>query len=82
MMVENLKAYLANIGMSLKDFCEIVDCDDKHLSKIMNGHKNAGHRLAKDIKEATSGLITLTTRIRKRDIRRQQKEQDKHSCCL
>ncbi len=73
MEVRNLKAYLANIGMTLKDFCEIIDCDDKHMSKIMNGHKNAGHRLAKDVRLATDGLINLKTRIRKRDLKRQNR---------
>ncbi len=77
MEVCNLKAYLANIGLSLRDFCEIIDCDDKHMSKVMNGHKNAGHRLAKDVKQATNGLIQLPTRFRKRDQRRQQKQQQK-----
>lgn len=75
MKVENLKAYLANINMTLKDFCEIIDCDDKHMSKVMHGHKMAGHRLAKDVKEVTGGLIALNTRMRKRDIRKQQKQQ-------
>lgn len=77
MQVTNLKAYLANIGLSLKDFCEIIDCDDKHMSKIMHGHKNASHRLAKDVREATDGLIQLQTRLRKRDIKRQQQQQQK-----
>lgn len=75
MEVCNLKAYLANIGMTLQDFCEIIDCDDKHMSLIMNGHKKAGHRLAKDIRLATSGVIQLPTRLRKRDLKKLQKQQ-------
>ena len=79
MKVENLKAYLANIKMTLKDFCEIIDCDEKYMSKVMNGHLNAGHRLAKDVKQATSGLIKLKTRVRKKDLRNQKKQQDNKS---
>lgn len=75
MQVENLKAWLANIGMTLKDFCEIIDCDKKYLSKIMNGHRNAGHRLAKDIREATAGVIILKTRVRKKDQEKDQEQQ-------
>lgn len=69
MEVTNLKAYLANIGMKLKDFCQIIECDDKYMSHIVNGRKRAGHRLAKDVREATSGLINLETRVRKKDIK-------------
>ena len=74
MIVSNLKAYLANIGMSLKDFCEIVDCDHKYMSNVMSGRKKCSHRLAKDVKEATGGLILLETAPRKRD---QKKEKPK-----
>lgn len=77
MKVCNLKSYLANIGMTLKHFCEIIDCDDKHMSRVMNGKKNASRRLAKDILEATSGVIKLETRIRKRYQRRQNQQQEK-----
>ncbi len=81
MEVTNLKAYLANIGMSLKDFCEIIECDDKHMSHVMNGKKRAGHRLAKDVRQATSGLINLETRWRKLDQKRQdaQRKQQQDS---
>lgn len=85
MEVTNLKAYLANIGLTLKDFCEIIDIDDKHMSKIIHGHKNAGHRLAKDVREMTDGIILLKTRVRKRDLKRhqqQQKQNQNHQCCI
>jgi len=81
MQVTNLKGYLATIGMSLKDFCEIIDCDDKHMSKIMHGKKNASHRLAKDVRQATDGLIHLNTRLRKKDIKRQQQQEQQQQLC-
>lgn len=74
MQVKNLKGYLATVGMTLKDFCEMLDCDDKHMSKVMNGHVTAGHRLAKDVKHATGGVIELQVRLRKRDLRMQEKQ--------
>jgi len=89
MKVENLKAYLANIGMKLKDFCEIIDCDIKHMSRVINGHKTAGRRLAKDVREATSGIINLKTNVTKRHIRakeqenkKKEQEQQKDTCLV
>lgn len=81
MEVENLKSYLANIGMKLKDFCELIDCDDKHMSNIMNGKKMAGHRLAKDVRDITGGVITLKTKMRKRDQKRQEAQQQQQKTC-
>ncbi len=84
MEVSNLKSYLANIDMTLKDFCEIIDCDDKHMSKLMHGRANASHRLAKDVREATDGLIHLKVRDRKKDQRKreQQQKQEQHTCSV
>ena len=67
MEVQNLKAWCANIGMTIQDFCQIIDCDKRHMSHIINGKARAGHRLAKDVREATSGLVNLETRVRKKD---------------
>ncbi len=67
MQETNLKAYLAHIGMKLKDFCEIIDCDNKYMSSVINGKRRAGHRLAKEVRLATSGAVTLKTRVRKKD---------------
>lgn len=77
MEVTNLKAYLANIGMTLKDFCEIIECDEKYMSNIMHGRRRAGPRLARDVRQATSGLIKLTTRIPKRDQKRNEAQNEK-----
>lgn len=81
MEVTNLKAYLANIGMSLKDFCELIDIDDKHMSHVMHGKKTAGHRLAKDVREITSGVVSLNTRMRKRDQKRNQAQNNQQHAC-
>ncbi len=81
MQVSNLKSYLANIGMTAKDFCEIIDCDDKYMSKLINGKVNAGHRLAKDVREATDGLIQLRVRVRKKDMKKQEQQQKQDQLC-
>ncbi len=67
MEINNLKAYLANIGMSTRDFCEIIEVNEKYMSSIIHGKRIPGPRLAKDILQATDGLIQLKTRLRKKD---------------
>lgn len=76
MQVCNLKAYLANIDMKLKDFCSIIEKDPKYISRVVNGKARAGHALARLIKEATSGVVELPTRQRKCDINKHQQDKD------
>ncbi len=67
MQVNNLKAYLANIGMTTRDFSEIIDVTENYMSSIIHGKRRAGPRLAKDVLQATDGLISLPCRTRKKD---------------
>ena len=55
----NLKAYLANINMSMKDFALSLGCNTRYLSQISSGKKIPSHRLAKDIEQATDGIIKI-----------------------
>jgi transcriptional regulator with XRE-family HTH domain len=73
MQVQNLKAYLANINMSIKDFCVIIDCDPKYIARIINGKSYPSKRLSKDIRIATGGIIDLPTRPKK--IKEQQQKE-------
>jgi len=65
MEVNNLKAYLANIGMTMKDFAEIIEADASYLTSVANYRKFAGKRLAKDIYEMTDGVVVVMTRPKK-----------------
>lgn len=67
MEVNNLKAYLANIGMTTKEFAEMMETHVSYMSEIIHGRRRPGPRLAKDIFEATDGVISLATRVRKKD---------------
>ncbi len=67
MEVNNLKAYLANIRMSQREFGEIVDVTENYISSIIHGKRTPSARLAKDILQATGGLIRLNTRVRKKN---------------
>jgi len=54
-----LKCYLADIGMTMKDFSQLVQCNHRYMSRIMNGHAKPGKRLARDIEELTDGQVKL-----------------------
>ena len=79
----NLKAYLANVGMTMTEFCKKINCQRTYLSTICSGKAYAGRRLAKDIFEATNGMIRLATRPRKekkrKDINSEQVIENKQS---
>jgi transcriptional regulator with XRE-family HTH domain len=74
--VNNLKSYLANIGMTVREFSEIIDVGETYLSAIIHGSRIPSPRLAKDIFEATDGLISVTTRMRKKDKKREQAQDE------
>ena len=77
MEVNNLKAYLANVGMTMKEFCRMIDCDHTYMSAVVNGRVTAGRRLAKDVRVATDGIIRLESRLRKRH-QKQYENQNQH----
>jgi hypothetical protein len=69
----NLKAYLANIGMTITEFCNKLDCNRAYMSGIVSGKKLPGRRLAKDIFEATKGIVNLKTKAK--DCQKHQKQE-------
>lgn len=75
MQVQNLKAYLANIGMTIHDFSVIVECNPRYLSRIINKHCLPGKRLAKDISLMTDGLIEFPINERKNKAKEKQTKQ-------
>lgn len=75
MQTLNLKAYLANIGMTSADFSVIIDCDPKYLSRLISGKLRPGRRLAKDIYQATGGVIQLPTKTTKRQVKIKEQQQ-------
>ena len=54
-----LKSYLAEIGMSVKEFSALVGCNYRYMSRIMNGHTMPGKRLKKNIEDLTCGQVEL-----------------------
>lgn len=72
MQVTNLKAYLGEIGMTIKDFCEIIEYNHMYVSGVLNGRRLATHRLAREISRATGGVVKLNAAPRKKDRIQQQ----------
>ena len=59
MQVRNLKAYLANIDMTMKQFARKIKCNPGYLNGVVRGDYTPSYRLAKDIYEETGGVIWL-----------------------
>lgn len=53
----NLKAYLANKNITLKEFAVKVGCHPHYLSMIGKGRHYPGKRLLSVLKEETEGLV-------------------------
>ena len=58
----NLKAYTAQIGMKIKDFCQLVNCTPPFLSAVMHGKKFVSKDLQKKVYELTDGEVILPLR--------------------
>ncbi len=61
----NLKAYLANEGMTLKDFSAKLQYTHCYISDVIHGRANPSKRLIRDISKATNGIVKLETKLRK-----------------
>lgn len=72
MQVTNLRAYLCEIGMTVKDFCEIIEYNHMYVSGVLNGKRLATHRLAREISRATGGIVQIKAAPRKKDQKQQQ----------
>jgi len=72
MQVTHLRSYLAQVGMTMKEFAEKIQCSRTYVSKLASGEVYASPRLAKDILEATGGLIKVAT---KKDAQKKMKEE-------
>ena len=62
MQITNLRSYLVQIGMPVREFAKKIACNRCYLSRLITGDAYASPRLAKDIFEATGGVIRMPTR--------------------
>jgi transcriptional regulator with XRE-family HTH domain len=61
----NLKAFLAVQGITQKEFSEMLEVNERYMSRIINGHLMPGKRLKRDIETLTEGRITLEMKEKK-----------------
>jgi hypothetical protein len=59
--VTTIRGYLGEMNMTIADFSKVVECEDKYLAKVLKGTVYPSRRLAKDIYNATQGIVKLAT---------------------
>jgi transcriptional regulator with XRE-family HTH domain len=53
----NLRVYLATKHLTQREFAQKCDVDPRYMSRIVNGWKIPGKKLARDIERETQGEI-------------------------
>ncbi|MFD0851327.1 helix-turn-helix domain-containing protein, partial [Actinomadura adrarensis] len=59
---DQIRALMAERGLSVREIARRVPCDSGHLSRVINGHKGLTRRMAErldDILEAGGALAVL-----------------------
>lgn len=79
MQVSNLRSYLAETGMSIKQLSEMIEYNPEYIRQIARGHALPSHRLARDILKATNGVVKLKTK--RDDANDSQKANNDHNNC-
>ncbi len=74
----NLKAYLANVGMTMTEFGNKINYDRTYLSMVSSGKVLPGRKLARQIFDATNGIVHLQTKTKKSEQNNQQEQ--KQNC--
>ncbi len=57
----NLKVYLAEKQLSVKNFAKIVGVHPNYISRIIPGKVTPSARLARDIEQETGGKVKITS---------------------
>lgn len=79
MKPNRLKAYLAMVGMTLKDFCYIIEYEKAYVTSVVTGRLRPSYRLIRKIKLYTGGEVDLEHLLKKKepDIKREDEETQK-----
>jgi transcriptional regulator with XRE-family HTH domain len=70
----NLKAYCAQIGLTLTQFAELIDCSAAYLSGVSTGNRIPGPRLANEIMRATNYSVKIEST---KDKKKKEKQNEK-----
>lgn len=66
MQVTTLKSYLCEMGLSTAQFADIMECSRQHMDSVMKNKTYPSLRLSRDIFRATSGVVNIAPRPRKK----------------
>jgi plasmid maintenance system antidote protein VapI len=55
----DLMKYLHKHHLTITQFSEIIGYTRTHVSAVVNGNRNVGKKLAKEIEEATQGQVKM-----------------------
>lgn len=72
----NLKAYLAEKNMTIKDFSILIGVRNTYLSAIIHGHYKPSARLSKSIEHHTGGKVRLPSSKPLKKIKKKPTEQE------
>lgn len=65
MEVQNLKSYLANVGMTMKQFGDLINYNPHYIRQVAIGKITPSFRMARDIRNATNGIVDLQAQTKK-----------------
>lgn len=69
----NLKAYLAETGVTSREFAYKLDISERYLSGIITGAHLPSRRLARDIEAATNGKVKIEFSTKTKKVREDEK---------
>ena len=61
----NLRMYLAEQNLKVKDFSKLVGCNENYLSRISHNRILPSKRLAKEIERVTEGKVKIAHTLKK-----------------
>jgi hypothetical protein len=65
MQVTSLKSYLCEVGMTIAQFSELMECSRQHMHGIVKKRTYPSARLARDIFHMTNGVVNIPTKPKK-----------------
>ncbi len=76
MEVQNLKSYLANVGMTMKQFGDLINYNPDYIRHVSSGKILPSFRMARDIRNATGGIVDLEAQTKKRKKNKSENNHD------
>ena len=59
MEVKSLQSYLKEMGITLAEFADIMECSRQHMDRVMKKRCYPSLRLSRDISRTTNGIVKI-----------------------